>query len=152
MIVCFGSLADILPDDLLNRDNPDNPTQMSFLDNGVIRLGIDLQVGGAVTWLSDSKTKVNLVNSWDCGRQIQMSYYSGPVPFIFGDKQPKPAWRGIGWNPIQVGDCFGNRSRVLEHRNDGQAIYVKCIPMHWPLDNVPGECTYECWFKLDGRG
>jgi hypothetical protein len=22
--------------------------------------------------------------------------------------------------------------------------------MHWPLDNVPGECTYECWFTLDG--
>jgi hypothetical protein len=42
------------------------------------------------------------------------------------------------------GDAFGNASKVLEDRNDGKRIHVKCIPMHWPLDNVPGECTFEC--------
>ena len=36
------------------------------------------------------------------------------------------------------------------HRNDAKQIYVKCVPLHWPLDNVPGECTYECWFELEG--
>ena len=125
-------------------------TQMSFLDNGTIRLGVDLQVGGAITWLSDTTSKVNLVNSWDCGRQIQMSYYSGPVPYALDGKEPKKEWTGIGWNPIQVGDAFGNKSKILEHKNDGQSIYVKCIPMHWPLNNEPGECTFECWFKLEG--
>ena len=56
----------------------------------------------------------------------------------------------IGWNPIQTGDDFGHASRVLEHRNDGSTLYVKCVPMQWPLDDVPGECTFECWITLDG--
>ena len=67
-----------------------------------------------------------------------MSYYAGPVPFTPKGKQPAPQWRGLGWNPIQAGDHFGNASKVLEHRNDGKSIYVKCVPMQWPLDNEPG--------------
>jgi hypothetical protein len=124
--------------------------KMSFLDNGVIRLGVDLNRGGAITYLSRSGIEQNLVNSYDCGRQIQMSYYSGPVPFAIAGKQPKPEWRFIGWNPIQVGDAFGNASKLLEQSNDTKQVYVKCIPLHWPLENVAGECMYECWFTLDG--
>ena len=30
-------------------------------------------------------------------------------------------------------------------------MYVKCIPMQWPLNNVPGECTFECWISLKGN-
>ena len=72
------------------------PVKMSYLDNGVIRLGVDLNLGGAITYLSRSGAEQNLVNSFDCGRQIQMSYYSGPVPFAVAGKQPKPEWRFIG--------------------------------------------------------
>ena len=118
-----------------------HPAKMSYLDNGVIRLGVDLNLGGAVTYLSRSCTEQNLVNSYDFGRQIQMSYYSGPVPFAIAGRQPKPEWSFIGWNPIQVGDAFGNASKLLEHSNDCKQVYVKCIPLHWPLDNVAGECT-----------
>lgn len=124
-------------------------TSMSYLDNGVIRVGIDLTIGGAITWVSKSGSSVNLINSADWGRQIQMSHYSGPVPYAPNGKQPSKVWAGLGWNPIQSGDCFGNRSRVLDHRNDGKEMYVKCIPMQWPLDNVPGECTFECWIRLE---
>jgi len=124
--------------------------QMSWLNNGTIRLGVDLQIGGAITWLSRSGDTTNLVNSFDWGRQIQMSYYAGPVPFIVGDKRPARQWEGLGWNPIQVGDDFGHRAQVLEQRNDGHSLYVKCIPMQWPLDDVPGECTFESWLELEG--
>ncbi|HEY7120614.1 MAG TPA: hypothetical protein VH475_28785 [Tepidisphaeraceae bacterium] len=124
--------------------------EMSWLDNGTIRLGVDLNLGGAVTHLSRSKSDVNLINSWDWGRQVQMSYYAGPVPFTPRGKQPAKVWRGLGWNPIQAGDHFGNSSRVIEHRNDGKSIYVKCVPMQWPLDNEPGECTFETWYELNG--
>ncbi len=123
---------------------------MSWLDNGTIRLGVDLTLGGAITWLSRSGSEVNVVNSFDWGRQIQMSYYAGPVPFVVGEKKPRKAWEGLGWNPIQSGDDFGHRSQLLDHRNDGRALYVKCIPMQWPLDDVPGECTFESWLELDG--
>ncbi len=124
--------------------------QMSWLDNGKIRLGADLAIGGAITWLSRSGSEENVINSHDWGRQVQMSYYGGPVPFVFGDKRPAKYWEGLGWNPIQAGDDFGHGSRVLEHRNDGQTLYVKCVPMQWPLDDVPGDCTFESWLELDG--
>jgi len=124
--------------------------QMSWLDNGKIKLGADLALGGAITWLSLSGSEENVINSHDWGRQVQMSYYSGPVPYIVGEKRPVKFWEHIGWNPIQVGDDFGHRAKVLEQQNDGRVLYVKCIPMQWPLDNVPGDCTFESWFELDG--
>jgi hypothetical protein len=119
--------------------------KIDYLDNGVIRIGINLDLGGSITYLADAKSKENIVNSFDWGRQIQQSYYSGPVPF----QNPKPEWKGLGWNPIQSGDCYGNRSKILEHTNDGKTLYVKTVPMHWPLNNVPGECSMETWIELD---
>ena len=121
---------------------------MSYLDNGNICLGINLDLGGSITYLADSKDKINIINNHDLGRQIQMSFYSGPKPFTPNGKQPSKTWADLGWNPIQSGDYAGNRSRVTEHRNDGKLLYVKCIPMQWPLDNEPGECTFETWISL----
>ncbi|MBS0207655.1 MAG: hypothetical protein JSS27_01750 [Planctomycetes bacterium] len=124
---------------------------MSYLDNGNVKIGVDLKLGGAITYFSPAGRDENVVNSYDLGRQIQMSHYSGPVPFTIGDKRPKPHWEHIGWNPIQTGDDFGHGSEILAHVNDGRTLYVKCRPMQWPLDNVPGECEYECWIELNGR-
>jgi len=140
-------------------------TGMVYLDDGQIRVGVDLDKGGSITYLAKSGGD-NIVNSCDLGRQIQMSFYSGPVPFTPGGKQPSKDWTQIGWNPIQTGDCFGHPSRVLDvqvygiRRNQGDGgyvikdkgaeLYVKCIPMQWPLDDVPGECTFEEWIQLDG--
>jgi len=124
---------------------------VSFLDNGVIRLGVNLNAGGAITYLSKSGDKNNLVNNWDWGRQIQMSHYSGPVPYTVPGKEPFPAWRELGWNPVQAGDHFRNPSKVIAHKNDGKTIYVKSIPMQYALDNVPADCTFECWISLNGN-
>jgi hypothetical protein len=123
---------------------------MTFLDNGEVRLGMDLALGGAVTFLSSRDHPGNLINSADLGRQIQMSHYSGPWPFEAGGKKPHPHWAGLGWNPIQTGDCYLNPSQVVEHRNDGREVYIRCIPMQWPLENVPGDCLFETWTTLEG--
>jgi hypothetical protein len=123
---------------------------MTFLDNGQVRIGMDLALGGAVTFLSTKDHPGNIINSADLGRQIQMSHYSGPWPFVAGDKKPSPAWAGLGWNPIQTGDCYMNPSRVVNHRNDGRELYVQCIPMQWPHNDVPGDCLFETWTTLDG--
>ena len=40
---------------------------------------------------------------------------------------------------------------MLTQSNDGQTIYVKCIPKQWALNNVPGECTFESWIKLSNN-
>lgn len=124
---------------------------MSYLDNGVIRIGVNLEAGGAIAYLSKSGDDTNLVNNWDWGRQVQMSHYSGPVPFRVPGKEPDPRWVGLGWNPVQAGDHFRNPSKILAHENDGRSIRVKCIPMQYALDNVPAECTFECRITLEGN-
>lgn len=124
--------------------------RMSYLDNGVIRVGMDLSLGGAVTFLESKARPGNLINSADLGRQIQMSHYSGPWPYAPEGKAPRKDWAGLGWNPIQTGDCYMHPSRVLEHRNDGEELYIRCVPMQWPLENVPGDCEFETWSRLDG--
>jgi hypothetical protein len=125
--------------------------RMSYLDNGRVRLGVNLDLGGSSTYISAGDGKENVVNNHDWGRQVQMSFYSGPVPFAPGGKQPAKAWSRLGWNPIQSGDYFGHRAKVLEHRNDGNTIYVKCVPMQWPLNDEPGECTFEVWIELQAN-
>lgn len=132
----------------LQLNSADLKDNISYLDNGVVRVGVDLDLGGSITYLADAVRKDNIVNSFDWGRQIQMSFYSFPAPYKPNGKQPAKVWEGLGWNPIQSGDHFGNRSKVLEHRNDGKTLYVKCIPMHWPLDNEPAQCRFESWITL----
>ena len=125
---------------------------MSYLDNGIVKIGINLDIGGAITYLAKSGTDENIVNSHDWGRQIQMSFYSGPVPYVpENGKQPAKNWTFIGWNPIQSGDAYDNPSKVTAHTNNGTELYVKCIPMHWPLNNEPGECIFESWLTLEGN-
>ncbi len=123
--------------------------RMSFLENERVKVGVDLNLGGAITWLS-LKDGENWVNNFDHGRQIQLSYFSGPVPFAVDGQKPAKHWQHLGWNPIQAGDDFHHGSQTLEHENDGRELYVKCIPLQWPLNNVPGECTLESWLHLDG--
>lgn len=120
-----------------------------FIENEFLRIGANISLGGALTYLAE-KGKKNLINSHDWGRQVQMSFYAHPVPYKPEGSEMAECWKFIGWNPIQSGDFYRNRSRVLEYKADENEIYVKCIPMHWPLDNRPGECTFEVWYRLDG--
>lgn len=123
--------------------------KMSYIQNKHIRLGVDLSIGGSVTYLS-KRGGPNMINSHDWGRQIQMSFYSGPSPYEPEGHKPHANWAGLGWNPIQSGDCYHHRSKVLEYRNDGDSIYVKCRPMQWPLNDYPGHCIFETWYTLKG--
>jgi hypothetical protein len=138
LILVFCWMGTVIP--------PARAERMSFLDNGTIKIGVDLDIGGTITFLARSPGGENLINSHDLGRQIQQSYYSGPSPF----GKAHPAWKNWGWNPIGSGDVYGHGARVLEHKNDGITLYVKTIPMQWALNNVPGECTFETWITLDG--
>jgi len=129
-------------------NSPARAERMSFLDNGSIRIGVNLDIGGTITFLARSQGGENLINSRDLGRQIQQSYYSGPSPF----GKAHPGWKNWSWNPIGSGDVYGHPARVVEHKNDGTKLYAKTIPMQWALNNVPGECTFETWITLEGHG
>ena len=55
------------------------------------------------------------------------------------------------WNPIQVGDAFGHRARILTTTNDQRTFYVKCVPMLWDMNNQPAEAEMEQWTTLAGN-
>lgn len=124
--------------------------EMSWLENDQIRLGIDLSRGGSITFLAKVSDGANVINNHDLGRQVQLSFFSGPVPFSVEGQEPTEHWRHIGWNPIQSGDDFDNSARILEHHNDGKRIHVACVPMQWPLNKVPGDCRFDSWLELEG--
>jgi len=123
------------------------PTADTFVENEFLRVGINLQWGGAITHVSRPGGP-NLINSHDLGRQIQQSYYSGPANYQREGKRKSPHWARFPWNPIQTGDAFHNGSRVVEHRVRDGCLYVKTVPMLWPMDNDPAECVMETWITL----
>ena len=127
----------------------DRPTYDEYLDNGVIRVGVEVEeYGGAITYLSLSGQDRNLVNNHDRGRQIQQSYYAGEPLDRTGEGQSKD-WSPWPWNPIQVGDAYGNSATVDAIFNDGQSIYVKTIPLLWDMNNETAECYLETWIQLN---
>ncbi len=120
---------------------------LSYLDNGVIRLGVDLDLGGTISYLADATRKENVINTYDLGRRIAQSYYSGPRPF----GRPHPKWPDWPWNPVNAGDAYGYPATVQNYTNDGKTLYVRCTPRQWALEDVPGDCTFETWITLEGN-
>lgn len=124
------------------------PTSRVFISNKYIKLGIDPNLGGSITYLSE-QGQPNLVNNYDNGRQIQNSIYSGPVPYGPNGQQPHPIWINNGWNPVQSGDYGGTAVMASEWRKiDSTHLYVRSNGIQWPLINVPGECVMENWIEL----
>ena len=119
-------------------------------DNGEITVKFDLTRGGAISWVSLSGSGRNLVNIADEGRYIQQSYYAGKSLDRTSEGQSK-RWSPWTWNPIQVGDAFRNRAKILDYKQDKDSLYVKCIPMQWDMNNHPAEAEMEQWTYLSGN-
>ncbi len=124
---------------------------MEFLDNGVLRVGLSKDHGGALAYLSLADQDDNLINVHDLGRYVQQSYYSGPKPYLPAGAKMHDGWPGWGWNPIQAGDVFDNRPELLGVERDGESLIVRSVPMQWALDGVPGECVFETRVRLDAN-
>lgn len=119
-------------------------------DNGTLVVKLDLTRGGAISWISFSGSERSLVNIADEGRYIQQSYYAGKSLDRKADGQA-PRWSPWPWNPIQVGDAFRNRAKILDFIQTKDSLYVKCIPMQWDMNNKPAEAEMEQWTKLEGN-
>lgn len=119
-----------------------------FLDNDKLRVGIDLNMGGAITYLAEAGSSENMVNNPDLGRQIQTSLYAGPNYYVQNGKQPVEQWKYLGWNPVQAGDYYLNPAQIVSYKQTDNELYVKSIPHIWPLQNEPAECTFEHWVTV----
>ena len=50
-----------------------------FVDNGVIRVGVDTDRGGVIGYLAPSGGRVgNVINEGDMGREVQLAFYAEP--------------------------------------------------------------------------
>ena len=119
-------------------------------DNGILTLKLDLTRGGAISYLSLSGSTRSVVNIADEGRYIQQSYYAGKSLNRQAEGQ-SPRWSPWSWNPIQVGDAFRNRAKILSFEQTKTSLYVKCIPMQWDMNNKPAEAEMEQWTTLNGN-
>ena len=119
-----------------------------YLANDKVKMAIDLNAGGAITYLSEAGSDVNMVNNNDLGRQIQTSMYAGPYPYSVHGKDPVYQWRNLGWNPVQTGDYYNNPSQIVSYQQGQNTLYVKTIPKIWPLLNEPADCVFEHWLEL----
>lgn len=124
-----------------------------FLDNGVVKLGVDIGRGGAISHFGPSGSGLNLVNTFDLGRFIQLSYYSGPSFYNPGGRCNKlfrgQAW---GWNPIGAGDIKHNAGAINTLSFHGAVGHIVTTPLQWACDNVPCECEFEQQIELGGPG
>lgn len=123
------------------------PANRVFIENKKVRLGIDLKMGGSIVYLAEIGGQ-NIVNSYDYGRQIQTGLYAGPLPYSINGKNPPPQLSTLGWNPVQAGDFYNHTSQVVTYRQDSTHLYIKTIPLQWPLYNEPADCVMEHWIDL----
>ncbi|MDP4286081.1 MAG: hypothetical protein Q8891_16850 [Bacteroidota bacterium] len=119
-------------------------------DNGVLKVKLDLSRGGAISYISLSGSNRSLINIHDEGRYIQQSYYAGKTLDRKAEGQ-NPAWSPWSWNPIQVGDSYENRAKILNYEQRGDTLYTKCIPLLWDMNNMPAEAEMEQRNILDGN-
>ncbi len=114
----------------ISTDMADLPEEAWIEKNGV-RLGITLEMGGAISSLHDQDAPAgytNLLNRCDPGRLIQQSYYGCHTPpYEMGEFMGKP-WP---YNPVQGGDKGGNQSRILAYTRTENEIYIKAQPYDW---------------------
>jgi hypothetical protein len=121
-----------------------NPLDLYFLQNRFVKVGINPNAGGAISFLAPIDSGHNLVNTYDFGRYIQQSYYGGPDGSTWANKP----W---SWNPVQGGSATGQPSQLLEYKNKGKFIYAKTVPKHWATgENIP-DVIMEEWISLENQ-
>jgi len=117
---------------------PDLAKGMSaaFIENDRFKLGANLRWGGAISYLEDKTCPIdgvkNLVNEADTGRLIQQSWYGTREEALYDNA----IYDGskVGYNPVQGGDQFMNRSRLIDVQTTETTLYVKTQAMDWALD------------------
>ena len=99
-----------------------------YLDSGVVRVGVDRDWGGAVReiWVGG----LNLVNNYDGGRLLGVSFYDGDTP---GGSAPTDT----GWNPTPS-DQYDAINLPLAYSFDDGTLYLRSRYLQWYPDDKGG--------------
>jgi len=108
------------------------PHDIVYLNNGIIKVGVDMQWGGAISVIMHNG--MNLLDNHDTGRLGQVAFYDD----------------SSAWNPVQGGDKANQGSPVIDHYAQTNVIYTKTQPRDWITGGLTD--TYvEQWVSLDGQ-
>ena len=153
------------------------PGKEVFIKNEKLKAGVNLEWGGALSYLEDLDSgveafvkdgksviatgegersgakginrNVNLINSHDTGRLVQQSYY-GATDI---DGYENGFYNGTRWpyNPVQGGNQFNGKSKIVDLRESEDEIYIKARPMDWALNDESITPSYmEAVYSLSG--
>lgn len=123
---------------------PDEEGRYYYLDNGKVRIGVDLGGGGSVFYFAESATGRNLLNHADKGRYVQQSYY-GREDGSFWAGQP---WC---WNPVQGGGYQHAPATILEQRLKKRSLWIRTRPKHWASSEDIDDAVMEETITLKGN-
>lgn len=130
------------PEEIEARKHVNDSKQ--FIDNGIVRLGVDMERGGSVFSFALSENHTNLLNHFDEGRFVQQSYYG---------EQDGSKWNGQNWswNPIQGGGCNGTKAQVKSAEIADSALHIVSVPVHWAYSYLMPELEMEEIITLEGQ-
>lgn len=136
----------------LSCDRQTVPQAKVFLENESFRLGVKLDWGGAIGEFTDKRQAVygNLLNEHDTGRLVQQSFY-GPaeIPGYENGVFMGNVWN---YNPVQGGDQFGYRSKLVAFEQTGNRIKIVSRPLDWAKENSPTMTYYTNVYTLAPSG
>ncbi len=133
---------------VLSAARPLHAEDLLYLDNGVIRIGIERGKGASITALSWSGYPGNAINSHDPGRLIQQSYYAGKGIDRTAEGQHK-AWSPWTWNPIQGGGV-GSWARVVKfQKEEDETLFAETIPKLWDMPDEEADAVMRQWTGIE---
>ena len=158
--VAVAVLVALLSVYFLKPSPPQQESDVRYIQNDKIKLGVDLLRGGSITYLSEANNSRTVINHHDQGREVQMSFYAAPNPYNPPTvEHPKGAcnklFMGVDWpwNPIGAGDVDGNHGQILSFSTtSATSLHVLTRPLQWACHNVSCECTFEQDIELIGDG
>ncbi|MBQ2768539.1 MAG: hypothetical protein IJF44_00990 [Clostridia bacterium] len=142
-----------------------DPDETLFIDDGSLKVGASLAMGGALTHVEKINAgvveyidkngdvriepntnpeevtviteEVNLINIHDYGREVQQSYYAAVDESNgYVPKSEVLYDATLRYNPIQGGSAGDKQSQIIEYRHTKNEIYIKARLSEWFLDNT----------------
>ena len=108
------------------------PPTLRYSDNGIIKVGVNLDWGGAISEISHQG--FNLIDDHDTGRLAQVAFYDD----------------NSAWNQVQGGDINDKGSPVLDYSVLQNLVYTKTQPRDWNTGEL-ADVYAEQWVSLDGE-
>ena len=152
--ICFSGSSGCADPARTPNIQPKATKDLLTIDNGMVKVGIDREMGASLTYLSWSKYPKNVINIHDPGRLIQQSYYAGKRLDRSADGQSK------AWSPLGVESDSGwwewvpwakvNEFKIIKGSpGKTQTLFGETIPKLWDMPNEDADAVMRQWTTFE---